>query len=354
MAKGKFKNYSGDDEVTMLLYGDIDEWCVSAENVVKELSALEKTGKKISVRINSGGGSVFEGIAIYNAIKNSKADITIMVDGIAASMASVIALCGKPVYMSQYAHLMMHCVSSRVSGNTRDMERHLEVMRQLEATIVKMYASKTGLSEEKIRELWMDGQDHWMTAQEAKNVGLIDGIYDAEMPKGLDANDKDEIYKYVTNKFITNQNNREMIERIKKMPQFSNCATDEDLMAKLTDLLNKAGEYDALAEKLAAMEKKEQEAKIKNILDKAMADHKITQAVADNLKKAYANDADGLNSLLASMQGKKKVEVDDEADPLLSKSWDELDRMDALVDLKAKYPDHFAKKYAEKFGKKIY
>ena len=58
---------------------------------------------KVDVRINSNGGEVYSGIAIFNALKNSKADITIYVDGIAASMASVIALCGKPVQMSRYA-----------------------------------------------------------------------------------------------------------------------------------------------------------------------------------------------------------------------------------------------------------
>lgn len=351
MSKLKLKNYVSEDEVTMLLYGDIDEWYISAESVVKELSALEQTGKKIVVRINSCGGSVFEGIAIYNAIRNSSADITIMVDGIAASMASVIALCGKPVLMSQYAQLMMHCVSSSVRGNTKEVERQLEVMKQLEDTIVKMYAHKTGLSEDKIREMWMDGRDHWVTASEAKDMGLIDGIYDAEEPDGMDKRNADSILKSVMNILISKQNKREMIEKLKKMPQFAACATDDELMAKITELMNKASECDALKAKIAEMEKQEKAAEIKAILDEAIRDHKVTQAVADNLAKAYANDAAGLNSLLSAMPGKKKVEITDMSDSLLSMSWDELDKADLLATLKEKNPEAYAKKYAEKFGK---
>lgn len=351
MSNWKFKNYVTDEGVTMLLYGDIDEWCVSAENVVRELSALEQTGKKIMVRINSCGGSVFEGIAIYNAIKNSKADITIYVDGIAASMASVVALCGKPVYMSQYAQLMMHCVSSTVIGNTKDVERQLEVMKQLENTIVKMYASKTGIAEEKIREMWMDGTDHWMTAQQAKDVGIIDGIYDAENPNGIDATNADAVYKYVTNRFISKQNKREMIDKLKKMPKFANCATDEELMAKITEVMNKASECDELKSKIAELEKTAKEAEIKAILDKAIEEHKVTKPVADNLAKAYANDAEGLTALLSAMQGKKKVEIDETVDSLESKTWDELDKADLLSALKEKNPEAYAKKFAEKFGK---
>ena len=94
----------GEDACCILLYGDIGEYSdVTAAAIVRELMEAEASGKRIDVRINSNGGDVYTGIAIFNALRGSKADIHIYVDGIAASMASVIALCGKPVEMSKYA-----------------------------------------------------------------------------------------------------------------------------------------------------------------------------------------------------------------------------------------------------------
>ena len=95
----------GTDACCILLYGDIGEYDdnVRSGDIARELLEAEALTGKVDVRINSNGGEVYSGIAIFNALKNSKADITIYVDGIAASMASVIALCGKPVQMSRTA-----------------------------------------------------------------------------------------------------------------------------------------------------------------------------------------------------------------------------------------------------------
>ena len=108
-----FNIIPGDDTCCILLYGDIGDsyGTVSSGQIARELLAAEAAYKSIDVRINSNGGEVYTGIAIFNALRNSKADIRIFVDGIAASMASVIALCGKPVQMSKYARLMLHSVS---------------------------------------------------------------------------------------------------------------------------------------------------------------------------------------------------------------------------------------------------
>lgn len=123
-----FNMIPGNDACCILLYGDIGEHeDVRSGDIARELIEAEAAYKKIDVRINSNGGDVYAGIAIFNAFRNSKADITIYVDGIAASMASVIALCGKPVKMSKYARLMLHSVrrllrkqngASQVSGRS--------------------------------------------------------------------------------------------------------------------------------------------------------------------------------------------------------------------------------------------
>ena len=151
-----FNMIPGNDACCILLYGDIGEYeDVRSGDIARELIEAEAAYKKIDVRINSNGGDVYAGIAIFNAFRNSKADITIYVDGIAASMASVIALCGKPVKMSKYARLMLHSVSGGCYGNKTELRRCLEEVEALENTLCQMYAPKLGISEEEIRARYL-------------------------------------------------------------------------------------------------------------------------------------------------------------------------------------------------------
>ena len=118
----------------------------------------------------------------------SDADITIYIDGIAASMASVIALCGKPVYMSQYARLMLHNPYGGCYGNKEEMKAVAEQLEALEDTLADMYASKTGKTREEIKDAYFDGKDHWITAKEARRwdsltVSMISAKVDAGTPQ---------------------------------------------------------------------------------------------------------------------------------------------------------------------------
>ena len=118
MKKRYFNMIPSPDTACILLYGEIGGFDgVNDKDIVCELYEYASMYKGIDVRINSPGGSVYAGMAIFNALRASDADITIYVDGIAASMASVIALCGKPVYMSQYARLMLHNPYGGCYGN---------------------------------------------------------------------------------------------------------------------------------------------------------------------------------------------------------------------------------------------
>ncbi len=164
---------SAGGEATLLLYGEVGDWSeVSARDVVTRLMELTSTYKKIDIRINSGGGEVYCGLAIYEALRNSTADLTIYIDGIAASMAAIIALCGKPLYMSPYARLMLHNVSGGSWGNSKELRRVAEEMEQLQGTLAKMIAGRLGKTPEEIEATYFDGEDHWLTAQECLTMGL--------------------------------------------------------------------------------------------------------------------------------------------------------------------------------------
>lgn len=202
--KPKFFNVVSDgNEASILLYGEIGEGNVSSGDVVRELLTLSTQFEAIKIRINSNGGDVFSGMAIYNALRQSTAKITIYVDGVAASIAGVIALCGKPLYMSPYAKLMLHAVSGGMHGSISEMRQTADMMEELQSNLAQMVAGRLGLSPEEVLTRYFDEADHWISAQEAEAMGLIDGIYqmDDESEALKKPLTKEEVYNYFNNKY---------------------------------------------------------------------------------------------------------------------------------------------------------
>lgn len=130
-------------------------------------------GQPVTIKINSGGGDVFAGCEIYNELKNYSGEVTIEIHGLCASIASVIAMAGK-CKMSPLGEIMIHNVSTSTSGDYRDMEHSVEVLKKANKTVAKAYILKTGMSEEEAYNL-MD-KETWLTADEALELGLIDEI----------------------------------------------------------------------------------------------------------------------------------------------------------------------------------
>ena len=125
MSKEKFFNIvpAGNGRASLMLYGEIGgKDGVNPEQAVSELAWIASEYPMIDVHINSNGGQVFAGIAIFNALKDCPSIVNIYVDGIAASIAGVIALCGRPLHMSRFSRLMLHSVSGSCAGNAEDMQ----------------------------------------------------------------------------------------------------------------------------------------------------------------------------------------------------------------------------------------
>lgn len=168
--------------VEVLIYGDIGEsWfeeTVDAKNFVDKISAIR--ADELLIRINSYGGSVTDGIAIYNAIKQHPASKkTVQVDGVAVSIASLIAMAGDRVQMFANALMMVHAPWGLAVGNAvemREMADTLDVFAQAMAT---SYAAKSGKVAADILPLLTDGTDHWYTAEDAIAAGFCDAIVEA-------------------------------------------------------------------------------------------------------------------------------------------------------------------------------
>lgn len=165
----------------ILIYGDIGEswWgeTVSAGNFVREINALDVD--QVTIRINSIGGSVQDGVAIYNAIRRHKATVHTVVDSLAASIASLIAMAGDTVEMAENAMLMIHAPWGVVAGNAAELRDTADMLDQYATAMATSYATKTGKPADEVFSLWLsDGKDHYFTAAKALEAGLIDSVGD--------------------------------------------------------------------------------------------------------------------------------------------------------------------------------
>ncbi|ELW7390627.1 Clp protease ClpP [Yersinia enterocolitica] len=145
------------------IYDEIGFYGVSAKQFAEELAALGRI-THIELHIHSPGGDVFEGIAIYNLLKNHPARITVIVDGIAASMASFIAMVGDVVRMPENAMMMIHRPWGIQGGDAAEMRRYADLLDKVEETLIPGYASKTGKTPEELAamleaETWMNGAE---------------------------------------------------------------------------------------------------------------------------------------------------------------------------------------------------
>jgi len=168
-----------DDVVDIFVYDEISYVGVSAQDFISELSEINAS--QINLHINSPGGLVFDGFAIYDAIRQHSAKVTTYVDGIAASIASIIALAGDEIIMAENAFLMIHSPWSFVAGGAADMRKEANLLDKIEVQLVNVYAKRTGLDATQIAE-WVT-EETWFNADEAKQHGFIDSISDGAEPE---------------------------------------------------------------------------------------------------------------------------------------------------------------------------
>lgn len=145
---------------------------VTAKQFVKDLNALDV--KTINLHINSPGGSVFEAMAIYNALKEHPANVITNIDGVAASAATFVALAGDTVVMAENAMYMIHNPWSALAGSAKDLRKEADVLDKLRDSMVNIYMSKFNGSEEELLAA-LDAET-WYSAEEAAAAGFIDVI----------------------------------------------------------------------------------------------------------------------------------------------------------------------------------
>lgn len=161
-------------EVELSLYDEIGSFGIGAKQFIAELK--EYKGQHVHLRINSPGGEIVEGSAIYNALSRHEGGLTVHIDALAASMASVIAMSGDPVYMADNALLMIHNPWTLAAGEAKDLRKQADLLDTMKSNLIRAYQKKSGMEEKAIAKL-MD-EETWLDAVEAVALGFVDAIED--------------------------------------------------------------------------------------------------------------------------------------------------------------------------------
>lgn len=306
---------------TILLYGYIGHWDdVKAQDVTQAIIEASTQYQDIEVRINSMGGEVFEAIAIFNTLRLSTSNVTIFIDGIAASAASIIASCGKPVYMGKYAQIMIHEASGGCYGNKHEMQKCVNELTNLDDQICQIYADKCGKTKDEIQKMYFDGEDHWLTAQQALDMKLIEGLFDMDQVDGTPQQRYTTIYNRLENQRQQPQKKEKNMfyqELATKDERFKDCKSDDealriinglgsakDVAGKDADIARLKAENDAYKN----AEKARVDAAKKTMLDAAEKDGRINADTRKTYEAVLDKDFENGKAILESLKPTKKVE----------------------------------------------
>jgi len=177
MNRQYFSMEKSKNEATINIYGDISSWDKSAKNLVQQLDEMSDVSK-INVYVNSYGGEVAEGLAIYNALRRHKAKVITHCEGFACSIASVIFMAGDERIMSDSSLLMIHNAWTFADGNAEQLRKQADDLDKITAASVAAYKAHSTLSEEEIKAL-MDAES-WILPDEALEYGFATAVEKAE------------------------------------------------------------------------------------------------------------------------------------------------------------------------------
>lgn len=183
-----YKIVNSANAADVYVYAPIGDWfgMVSAEQFVSEVKDLQVAN--IVLHLNSPGGDVFDGVAMYNTLKSHPANVEVRIEGLAASAASFLAMAGDTVKIGRNAQLMIHKAWGIEIGNSDDMLKYAEILEKIDGTIADTYYRRAGGSV----EAWAEAMavETWYTGPEAVAAGLADSLLDSDAedePEDIDA-----------------------------------------------------------------------------------------------------------------------------------------------------------------------
>ena len=264
----------------------------------------------MSLHINCVGGDVFEGMAIYNVLKKRTAKTTVYIEGIAASMGSVIALAGDEVVMAENSLFMIHNAWGGAMGEATEIRKTAALLDKISGEIADIYTKKTNLPYNRVKEM-MD-EETWLSADEAYNLGFIDSISDAikvaakyDVSKFKNITDKE-----IQNKLSVNLKSKKMTEELKNW--FN--AKVEEIIAKVKSS-DESEASDVKEVEVMMADEKEVSEKLSGFEAKVT---ELNSFVTDleGEKETLTQEVERLNALLSKADA-KGTELSTDGDPVV-------------------------------------
>ena len=199
--------------VDIYIFDEIGAFGMNAQSFIEEIKEFKNSD--INLHINCVGGDVFDGMAIYNILKKRTAKTTVYIEGIAASMGSVIALAADTVVMAENSLFMIHNAWGGANGEAKDMKKTAALLDKISGEIADIYVKKTKLPYDKVKDM-MD-EETWLNADEALDLGFIDSISDAiKIAAKYDVSKfKNITNEEIKNKLSINLKSKTMTEELK-------------------------------------------------------------------------------------------------------------------------------------------
>jgi len=295
------------------IFDEIGAYGITAQDFISEMKEYKDT--PVNLRINCIGGDVFDGMAMYNIIKKREAKTTAYIEGIAASMGSVIALAADEVVMAENSLFMIHNAWGGAMGEAEDMRKTASILEKISGEIANIYERKTRLSLNRIIEM-MD-KETWLNAKEAYELGFIDLISDSiKVAAKYDVSKfKNITTEQIHNKLNINVNNKKMTEELKnwfnnKVDEIVNSVKgadnkSEDVVTEVNVMLS---DNEEISNKLSSFE-----ASVTDLNGKIVSlEEELTSTKGEN--ETLSTEIERLNALLNKADA-KGTEVVTDGDP---------------------------------------
>lgn len=300
-----------DDAAEISIYDEIGLFGITAKEFTNELKGLGK--RRVLLRIHSPGGEIFEGNAVYNALRRHPGGVDVAIDGLAASMASVIAMVGEKRSMAENAMFMIHNPWSVAFGDASEMRKSADLLDTLKQTIISAYAGRTGMERKKLSEM-MD-EESWLTAAEAHEMGFITDITEPlSAYNAFESFDISKFSKLPKNFMVKKDESKpeaksEEAPAAKEVPPFAENKVAID--AETADFNKK---IDALTAKIEELSKKHEEELARFELKYAEAKHaeaeaKLAKAYEslDRLERSYGMSAAKVVAMTPAIIGQRSI-----------------------------------------------
>jgi len=297
------------------IFDEIGTYGVTAQAFINDIKDLKDT--PINLRINSLGGDVFDGMAMYNVIKRREAKTTVYIEGIAASIATIIALGADEVVMAENSLFMIHNAWGGTMGEAKDMRKTAETLDKISSELTDIYRKKTGLSNDVLAEM-MDAET-WLNADEAYELGFVDTISDSiKVAAKYDVSKfKNITQEEIQNKLSININNKKMTNELK---EWFNSKVDEIVatvkgdvkvskdVAEETMITVNLGDNDDIKNKISEFESNNIE------LSNKIASLEEELATAKGTNETLTGEVEALNAKINKADA-KGTEIKTDSDP---------------------------------------